>query len=181
MIEGVSRVFYEPELNRPVPKRRDATRFLREIPIKAVFRFLSATIRGVTTNDDSDVRLTAFLSKPYIIDRTLLGLEDYHHLCEGDFSMIIYPSEGEINQYVLNPETSFFSNAHQDSETVIVNGLKKIILNEEFKPKSLKFGKGSWGRSDFIFNYVDGGILLKKPIDKYKEFNDYLDYSEERL
>ncbi len=177
MVKGVSRIFYDPELNRPIPKRKDAKQFLMNIPLDAIFRFLDTTVREVVAKDDSDIRIVACFSEPYIIGRTILELiRGEYPLCKGDFSMILYPHEGQVGQYLLNPESSFFSNAHQNLDTVIINDLKEIVLNEEFGPRTLKFGKGSYNKSDFIRNYVSGGLLLKRPLKDYAGFKNYLEW-----
>ena len=165
MIEGLSRICYEPTLNRPIDSRRKVKEFYNNLSLNWIFDFLNMTLSEIISEDGSDVRLTACLYDGYNIEELPSGI-------------IVFPCEGKVKQYIPNLKGNFFSDIHRNRDVTHIEQFNPITLDRTIKKNSIHFnlskGESYSSQREYVPNLIHRGILLKKPIKEHTFFEKYL-------
>jgi hypothetical protein len=172
--DNVSRVVYQSELNR-IDFGEKAQIFLKTLTIDKIKSVFDIVLEDIVVGDGNDVSLNVFLSSLDFMDAfSNPSSGELFSNPGGVLSMSIFPGKGVIEEYILNTNSYFFSNAHRNSDPLIVSRMKKLIyIHPNSTSDFLRFGR-RYPEKYQVPNCIDAVVLFKKDIKEYEGYSDYL-------
>lgn len=167
--ENICSIKYLPTLNK-VNTWNSRGRIFLDIDRLELFRKCLDTFfeEIIPSKKGEGIQLGYFYSSAYHLDKFI-------ETPFTGFTLLIFPSKGEIKKYVLNKEEEFLTNIHNNPDPIIISDIKTKLYLHPKKDENFLYV----ANRKSIPNRIFGAILFKhNPIEKpklYPGFEEFLD------
>ncbi len=160
---------YREDLNALYEQKhgKRAIAFVVKYGDRAIRNGLKIIVEDITTKSEGDVHLEAFLAQSERIQRFIRK--------PPGFSIIVYPSKGEVEKYELTKK-EFFTNIHKNPDPLIVQDIRQKIYLHPIVTDDVFWVPGKkWAP-----NIVEGAIFFKKnPFLNYENYPGFKEFVDE--
>jgi len=154
-MENIGSITYRPDLNQmSIPRScsRKALRFFERFDPEKVKTFVGLVLLGIEPiRKPEDVHLEAFLAESWRV-------ETFREYSPRGLGLVVYPRQGEIKTFYLNPETKFFSDNHTNPDPLTITTLEYGLHIHRTRTEDYLW-VGHTDKS--VPNRITGGLLFK--------------------